>query len=477
MRAYDYNLIVVGSGPAGLVAAEKAIALKAKVALIERGKMGGDRLHTGCIPSKALLRTSKFLAQARRAEAYGIKSAAVDMDFADVMERVRRVVEERAQLDHTDRFHSLGVACYSGSAAILSRREVVVKDRILRTRSILIATGARPMIPAIEGLSEMHPLTSDTVWNLRELPKRLLVLGGGVIGCELAQAFQRLGSEVTLVERNPRIMPKEDEDVSALVSERFQREGMQVVTGVQARAFRREAHKKILRCEPGGQEIEFDEVLVALGRRPNSDGLGLEKIGVKLRANGTIETNATGRSSVRGIFAAGDVAGPLQFAHFASMAGEGAAGAALLGPWGRRFDLSVFPWAIFTDPEVARVGLDETEANRLGIRYDVSRFDYKACDRALVEEEHEGFVKVLTVPGKDKILGATIVGAAAGELIHEWAFAMKGGRGIKAVLSFPHAYPTISEVNRGVALAWKKQFQAPIGAWKSFHELRRSLGI
>ncbi len=476
MRSYDYNFLVIGGGPAGIAAARAATALGAKVALVERAKLGGDCLHTGCIPSKALLRTARFLAQSRRADALGLKSPAVDFDFTEVMTRLRRVIGDRAESDSAERLLSVGIAHFEGSARLLSRHEVQVNDRLLRVGSILLATGAHPSIPPIPGLESMEPRTSDKIWDLESLPRRLLVLGGGVIGCELAQAFARLGSAVTLVERNPRVLPREDEEVSLALQESLGSDGVKFYLSTQAQSFRRDGDRKLLRCEPGEDDIEFDEVLVALGRRPNTEGLGLEKAGVRLRANGTIEVDAYMRTSAPGIFACGDVAGPLQFAHFASLAGEAAARGALLAPAKRKVDLSVFPWAVYTDPEVARVGMDETEAKASGKSYEVFRADFRDSDRAVVEEEAKGFVKVLKGSG-GTILGATIVGPSAGELIHEWALAMSAGLPIQAVASLTHAYPTLSEINREVALSAAEGEKKASALSQAWFRLRRNLGF
>jgi pyruvate/2-oxoglutarate dehydrogenase complex dihydrolipoamide dehydrogenase (E3) component len=475
-RGYDYNLIVIGGGSAGLVGAYMATTLKAKVALIEKGKMGGDCLHTGCVPSKALIKTAKVFSLRHRAAEFGIESIEMEMNFPLVMKRLRRIIERIASHDSVERYNALGVACYEGAASILSPREVVVSGKLLRTRSILLATGARPFVPEIEGLAAMNPLTSDTVWGLETLPRRLLVLGGGAIGCELAQAFQRLGSQVTLVERNERVLPREDKEVGELLRARFESEGMRLVLKASGQKFRLDEGEKVMECE-GGVRVPFDEVIVALGRRPNTEGLGLEKVGVALRENGSIETNLSFRTTRRGIYACGDVTGPYQFTHFASLSGSTAAINALLWPIRRKADLSVFPWAVFSDPEVARVGLNETEARKAGLGYELTKIDFSRSDRALTEEESGGFAKVLTAKGSDRILGAVIVGLSAGELIQEIAFAMKHGIGMRGILDSIHAYPTLMEVNRLAAGTWMQNQASPAGLslLKGFHRFWRKL--
>jgi pyruvate/2-oxoglutarate dehydrogenase complex dihydrolipoamide dehydrogenase (E3) component len=460
-RGYDYNFVVIGGGSAGLVASYMGASLKAKVALVERAKMGGDCLNTGCVPSKALLRTAKIFSYRHRAEEFGLKSINMEIDFSQVMGRVRRVINGIAPNDSVERYNSLGVHCLQASAKVLSPREVVADGKILRTKSVIIASGAKPALPSIEGLAEMAPLTSDSIWDLTSLPPRLLVLGGGAIGCELALAFQRLGSQVTLVERNPRLLPREDAEVGELLRRRFELEGMRVLLGAKQNSFRRQDGEKVMVCEDGATH-PFDQVLVALGRKPNVEGMGLEALGVELRPNGTIETDLAMRTNVRGIFACGDVTGPYQFTHFASLSGTTAAINALFSPFRTKADLTVFPWVTFTDPEVARVGLSSDEAHAKGINVTESRFEFAHSDRARTAEETVGFVKVLTASGTDRILGATIVGPEAGELIQEFVLAMKHNLGLNKILGTTHAYPTLVEANRMAAGVWKRS-TAPKG--------------
>ncbi|EGW55363.1 FAD-dependent oxidoreductase [Candidatus Endoriftia persephonae] len=458
-RSFDRNLVVIGGGSAGLVSAYIAAAVKAKVSLIEKHKMGGDCLNTGCVPSKALIRSSRLLAQSRRAQEWGFDSMDVKFDFGRVMERVQRVVKQVEPHDSVERYSSLGVDVIEGEARITSPYTVEVDGRELTTRNIIVATGARPFVPPIPGLDQIDYLTSDNLWQLRELPQRLLVLGGGPIGCELSQAFARFGAKVTMVEMAPRLMIREDEDVAALVQARFEEEGIEVLAGHRATEFLIENGEKRLRCDRGGDAVivPFDQVLVAVGRRPNTSGFGLEELGLPLNPNGTIQVDDYLQSPIPSIYACGDVAGPYQFTHTAAHQAWYAAVNSLFGGFRRfRVDYSVIPFATFTDPEVARVGLNEQEAQQQGVSYEVTRFDLSELDRAIAEGEAHGMVKVLTVPGKDRILGATIVGENAGELIGEFTAAMKHGFGFNKILGTIHIYPTLLEANKYAAGEWKR---------------------
>ena len=478
---FDRNLVVIGAGSAGLVTAYIAAAVKAKVTLIEKHRMGGDCLNTGCVPSKALIRSAKFLSHVGRAGEFGCRAATADFSFAEAMERVQRVVRTVEPHDSVERYSGLGVEVIEGAAKIVSPWAVeVTRDggarQTLTTRSIVIAAGARPFVPPIPGIEEIGYLTSDTVWALRELPRRLVVLGGGPIGCELTQAFARLGAQVTQVEMLPRIMIREDAEVSELVTRRFRAEGIAVLTNHKARQFLVEDGEKILVAEHEGRDVRipFDAVLVAVGRVANLQGYGLEEIGVG--ASRTVDTNAFLQTNYPNIYAAGDVAGPFQFTHTAAHQAWYAAVNALFDPF-RKFkaDYSVIPWATFTEPEVARVGLNEQEAKEKGIPYEVSRYDLDDLDRAIADSEAHGFVKVLTVPGKDRILGVTLVGEHAGDLIAEYVLAMKHGIGLNKILGTIHIYPTLAEANKYVAGVWKKA-HAPerLLAWvERFHAWRR----
>jgi pyruvate/2-oxoglutarate dehydrogenase complex dihydrolipoamide dehydrogenase (E3) component len=456
---FDCNVVVIGGGSAGLVTAYIAAAVKAKVTLIEKHQMGGDCLNTGCVPSKALIRSARFLAHARRAREFGMKSAQVEFDFADVMERVARVVTAVEPHDSVERYTRLGVDCIKGEAKIASPHAVEVNGKTISTRNIVIAAGARPLIPSIPGIEEVGYLTSDTVWNLRALPKRLLVLGGGPIGCELVQCFARFGSEVTQIEMLPRLLNREDPEVSQMIAAAFVAEGVAVRTGHKAKRFLLEGGQRVLVCEHQGREVrfEFDQLLCALGRVANTEGYGLAELGIPLTGTHTIETDAYLRTIHPNIYACGDVAGPYQFTHTASHQAWYAAVNALFGGVKKfKVDYSVIPWATFTEPEVAHVGLNETEAREKGIACEVARYGIDDLDRAIADEEARGFVKVLTVPGKDRILGVTIVGEHAGELIAEFVAAMRHGIGLNKVLATIHIYPTLMEANKYAAGVWKK---------------------
>ncbi|MDB5922931.1 MAG: associated Golgi protein [Betaproteobacteria bacterium] len=463
-RRFDRNVIVIGAGSAGLVSAYIAAAVKAKVTLVEKDRMGGDCLNTGCVPSKALIRTARLLSNIRRSSEFGLAHATVNYEFADVMERVQRVIRRIEPHDSVQRYAALGVECLEGEAKIKDPWTIQVsfpdgRIRALTTRSIVIAAGARPYVPPIPGLQEVRPLTSDTVWDLRTLPRRLVVLGGGPIGCELAQCFVRLGSEVTLVEMLPRILMREDPDVSDIVVKRFQAEGITVLTGHKAKQVLKENGENILVAEKDARDVRiaFDQIICAVGRTANTSGYGLEELNIPVTAGTTIETDAYLRTLYPNIYACGDVAGPYQFTHTASHQAWYATVNALFSPW-RKFkaDYRVIPWATFTEPEVARVGLNESEAKANNIRYEVTRYPLEDLDRAIVDEEAYGMVKVLTVPGRDKILGATIVGDRAGDLIVEFVLAMRNSIGLNKILGAIHVYPTLSEANKYVAGAWKR---------------------
>jgi pyruvate/2-oxoglutarate dehydrogenase complex dihydrolipoamide dehydrogenase (E3) component/uncharacterized membrane protein YdjX (TVP38/TMEM64 family) len=456
---FDYNLAVIGAGSAGLVTAYIAATVRAGVALIEKDKMGGDCLNTGCVPSKALIRSARMLSYARRAAEFGFRETRVDFDFADVMRRVQDVIRTIEPHDSTERYTRLGVECITGEARIVSPWEIEVAGKTITARRMVVATGAGPLVPPIPGLEKVDYLTSDTVWSLKALPRRLIVLGGGPIGCELSQAFARLGSHVTQVEMGPQIMGREDGDVADFLKNKFISEGIDVLTGHQAREVRAESGRKWLVCVHDGREIEieFDALLVAVGRRANTAGFGLEELGVALNPNGTLKTNAMMQTTMPTIYGAGDVVGPYQFTHVAAYQAWYAAVNALFGGFKKfRIDYRVIPWATFTDPEVARVGLNETDAAAGGIACEVTRYDIDDLDRAIADSEAHGFVKVLTRPGSDRILGVTIVGSHAGDLIAEYILAMKNNIGLNKILGTIHVYPTLAEANRFAAGEWKK---------------------
>ncbi len=469
---FERNLVVIGAGAAGLVTSYIAAAVKAKVTLVEAGRMGGDCLNTGCVPSKALIRSARLAHQIRHADRYGLEPGEPEIDFRRLMARVRAVIRKIEPHDSVERYSALGVEVLQGRARIVDPWTVEVAlneggTRRLSTRSIVIATGARPTVPDLPGLEAVGYLTSDTVWDafaaLDAPPRRLLVLGGGPIGCELAQACARLGSQVVLVGRAPQLLPREDADVGAFARAALEADGVEVLTGVAA-----------LRCEQetaaggtdkflvvadlasgGERRIAFDTLLCAVGRSARLEGFGLEALGIPTGA--TVATDDFLQTRYPNILAAGDVAGPLQFTHVAAHQAWHAAVNALFGHLRRfRVDYRCVPHTTFTDPEVARVGLNETEAHARGIAFEFTRYDLAELDRAITDGADRGFVKVLTVPGKDRILGATIVGEHAGELLAEFVLAMKHGLGLNKLLGTIHAYPTFAEANKSVAGEWKR---------------------
>ena len=480
---FDRNLVVIGAGSAGLVSAYIAAAVKAKVTLVEKHKMGGDCLNTGCVPSKALIKSAKLVATMKQASHYGLKDTQVDFDFAEVMERVQRVIREIEPHDSVERYTALGVECISGEAKITSPWSVEISTpagrQTLTSRSIVVAAGARPFVPPIPGIGDVGVLTSDTVWDLRTLPKRLVVLGGGPIGCELTQCFARLGSQVTQVEMLPRLMIREDPEISDMVLQKFRTEGVNVLLGHKAQRFAVENGEKVLYCEHDGStvRIAFDKLLCAVGRIANTAGYGLEELGIPVTKAHTVEVNEFLQTKYPNILACGDVAGPYQFTHTAAHTAWYAAVNGLFGGFRKfRADFSVIPWATFTDPEVARVGLNETEAKEKNIPYEVTSYGIDDLDRAIADGNAHGLVKVLTVPGKDRILGATIAGEHAGDLITEFVTAMKHGIGLNKILGTIHIYPTLAEANKYVAGNWKRA-HAPqqLLAWvEKLHAWRRS---
>ena len=457
-KNFDANVVVVGAGSAGLVAALIAAGAKARVVLIEKHKMGGDCLNTGCVPSKSLIRSGRIMSYIRRAREFGLDGATATVNFESVMQRVQAVIAAIEPHDSVERFTSLGVECVIGEAKIESPYVVTVAGRTINTRSIIVATGARPLVPPIPGLNQIDYLTSDTIWTLRELPKRLLVVGGGPIGCELAQAFSNLGAQVTQVDMADRIMPREDPEVSALVMQQFEEQGIDLLVDHRLTKFEVVDGVNTMEGEHKGSvvRVEFDKVLLAIGRKPNVEGFGLEELSMPLTAQGAIEVNASMQTAYPNIFACGDVAGPYQFTHMASFQAWYASLNALLGGlWRSKANYKVVPWATFTDPEVARVGLSEEEAKQRGTGYEITRYELNEHDRALADGEARGFIKILTVPGKDKILGVTIVGYHAGELIGEFVFAMTHGMGLGKISAVTHIYPTLLEANKFAANAWR----------------------
>jgi pyruvate/2-oxoglutarate dehydrogenase complex dihydrolipoamide dehydrogenase (E3) component len=458
-KSFDANLIVIGAGSAGLVSAYIAAAVQAKVILIEKNKMGGDCLNTGCVPSKALIRATKYIYQISQAKKYGMKNASVEFEFPDIMARVHEVIKTIEPHDSVERYTNLGVEVIQGAAMLTSPYSVEVNGKTLTAKSIIIAAGAEPFVPPIKGIENITPLTSDNLWDITVLPKKLVVLGGGPIGCELAQSFQRLGSEVTQVEMLPRLMIREDEEVSAFIQKQFETEGVNVLCDHKAVEFKNVDGRKSLLCEHQGEitEIEFDQVLIAVGRAARLEGFGLKELEVPISKRRSIEVNEFMQAGYPSLYACGDIAGPYQFTHTASHQAWYASVNALFGIFKKfKIDYSVIPWATFSDPEVARVGLNEADAKETGVPYEVTRYGIDDLDRAIADGEAHGFVKVLTVPGKDRILGATIVGYHAAELITEFVMAMKHGIGLKKIMGTIHIYPTLSESNKFLAGEWQK---------------------
>jgi pyruvate/2-oxoglutarate dehydrogenase complex dihydrolipoamide dehydrogenase (E3) component/uncharacterized membrane protein YdjX (TVP38/TMEM64 family) len=481
-KSFDRNLVVIGAGAAGLVTSYIAAVVKAKVTLVEAHKMGGDCLNYGCVPSKALIKTATLARQIQHSQDYGIAKASAEINFADVMERIAGVVRAVEPHDSVDRYTSLGVDVAIGRAKITSPWHVeITKDngskQTLSTKSIVIATGAAPFVPPLPGLADVGYLTSDTLWGLREQPKRLVVLGGGPIGCELAQSFARLGSQVTQIEMLPRIMIREDEEVSAYAKKALEADGVTILTGHKALRCEKRGETKTIVVESGGAEraIEFDVLLCAVGRSARLKGFGLEELGIAV--NKTVQVNEYLETNFPNILAAGDVAGPYQFTHTAAHQAWYAAVNALFG-FAKKFkaDYSVIPWATFIDPEVARVGLNEQEAKEKNIAYEVTRYGIDDLDRAIADSAAHGWVKVLTVPGKDTILGVTIVGVHAGDLLAEYVLAMKHGLGLNKILGTIHTYPTLAEANKYAAGEWKRAHQPlKLLEWVGkFHAWRRA---
>ena len=459
MKKHDANLIVIGAGSGGLVTAYIAAAIKAKVFLIEKGEMGGDCLNTGCVPSKSLIASAKYIHDIKHSENFGIRKAECEFDFADIMKRVHSIIDSIRPHDSVERYTSLGVDVIKGEATILSRNKVQVNGATLTAKAIVIAAGAEPLVPPIEGLDETGYFTSDTLWNITELPKKMVVLGGGPIGCELAQCFARFGSQVTLVEMVNRILIREDPEFSNHILKRFATEGIRVLTSHKAvKATNREGSKFLI-CEGPGkaEEIEFDTLLLALGRAARIDGYGLNQMKIPITPQRRVEVNEYLQAGYSNIYAVGDVTGPYQFTHAAAHQAWYASVNALFSPFKKfKADYSVLPWATYTDPEVARVGLNELEANEKHIPYEVTTYSLAELDRAKADGHAEGWIKVLTVPNKDRILGVTIISKHAGDLIAEFVLAMRHGLGLNKILGTIHSYPTWMEANKFAAGNWKK---------------------
>ena len=482
-RKFDRNLVVIGAGAGGLVTSYIAAFVKSKVTLVENHKMGGDCLNYGCVPSKALIRSAKLAKQMKKAKSFGFSDVSGQVDFPAVMKRVHEVIRQIEPHDSVERYTAMGVDVVTGYAKMVSPWEVEITTsegvKTLTARNIVIATGAQPFVPPIPGFKKITCLTSDTIWNLTECPKRLLVMGGGPIGCELAQSFARLGADVTLVEMAPRVLMREDADVSAIVADSLKEDGVNVLTGHQVVRCETFEDDKWLCVQSDGLEkqLPFDDLLCAVGRSPRTRGFGIDELGIPLSDRKTVVTNDYLQTIYPNIYAVGDVAGPYQLTHTAAHQAWYAAVNALFGRFKRfKVDYSVIPWTTFTDPEVARVGLSEAEADAQNVRYEVAQFEMEDLDRAIADGSTKGFIKVLTVPGKDRILGVTIVGEHAGDLLAEYVLAMKQGLGLNKILGTVHTYPTLAEANKYVAGQWK-QINSPkkLLNWvEKFHQWERS---
>ena len=478
-KSFDADMVVIGAGSGGLVAALIAATVKAKVTLIEKNKMGGDCLNTGCVPSKALIRSARHAYDNSRGKSLGFSDSVIDVDFKAIMARVQRTIAEIEPHDSVERYQGLGVDVEIGEGELISPWHVRVNGKTISTRNIVIASGAEPFVPPIENIDSVDYLTSNNLWELQERPGKVVVLGGGPIGTELTQAFGRLGSQVTQVELLPNILPREDKEFSEMVQMQLETEGVNVLTGHKALSIVNEGTGSLLTVVDGEgvkKTVPFDRLVVAVGRKANTSGFGLEELGVVLNPNGTVSVDDYLRTNFPNIYAIGDAAGPYQFTHTASHMAWFASVNALFGLFKKfKVDYSVIPWATFCSPEVARVGLNEQDACAQEIPYEVSTYDVADLDRAIVEEAAHGLVKVLTVPGKDKILGVTIAAEHAGELIGEFTLAMKHGIGLKKILGTIHIYPTFLEMNKFAASEWRKSHKP---SWalviaEKFHRWRR----
>lgn len=478
-KSFDADMVVIGAGSGGLVAALIAATVKAKVTLIEKNKMGGDCLNTGCVPSKALIRSARHAYDNSRGKSLGFSDSVIDVDFKAIMARVQRTIAEIEPHDSVERYQGLGVDVEIGEGEVVSPWHVRVNGKTISTRNIVIASGAEPFVPPIENIDSVDYLTSNNLWELQERPGKVVVLGGGPIGTELTQAFGRLGSQVTQVELLPNILPREDKEFSEMVQMQLETEGVNVLTGHKALSIVNEGKGSLLTVVDGEgvkKAVPFDRLVVAVGRKANTSGFGLEELGVILNPNGTVSVDDYLRTNFPNIYAIGDAAGPYQFTHTASHMAWFASVNALFGLFKKfKVDYAVIPWATFCFPEVARVGLNEQDACAQGIPYEVSTYDVADLDRAIVEEAAHGLIKVLTVPGKDKILGVTIAAEHAGELIGEFTLAMKHGIGLKKILGTIHIYPTFLEMNKFAASEWRKSHKP---GWalviaEKFHRWRR----
>ena len=449
-----YNVVVIGAGTAGLVTAAGTAGLGGRVALIERARMGGDCLNTGCVPSKALISSARLIEQIRHAEDWGLEPQKPAFELDAIFRRMRARRDKLAVNDSQERFEGLGVDVFRGDASFVSSREVRVGGTSLHATNFVIATGSRAALPPVEGLKEIRPYTNETIFDeLAGKPERLAILGGGPIGCELGQAFARFGVAVTILQRPPQLLPKEDADAAGLLRRRLEAEGVTVLTGADVRRAHRDGQTIRLALGQEGvsdRSIACDAVLVAAGRVPNVEGLNLEAAGVAYTERG-VTTNAHLQTSQPHIYAAGDIVGSYKFTHLADHHARTVV-RNILFPWLKAsVETDVIPWCTYTSPEVARVGLNEDQARRKGIAYDLFTQPLEEVDRAVLESEETGFAKVLTARGKDRILGVTLVSERAGDLLVEFAAAMKNGIGLSGISKVIHPYPTFAEIARKVA--------------------------
>ena len=481
-KQFDYNLIVIGGGAAGLVSSYIGAAVNARVALIEKHKMGGDCLNTGCVPSKALIKTAQFLEQARQSKKLGLDKAEVHYEYSDVIKRVQKIIKKIEPHDSRERYTELGVECMEGAATITSPWSVTVDgtngQQEISARSIIVAAGASPVVPHLPNIDQIQYVTSDTIWDMKDLPKKLTVIGGGAIGCELAQAFKRLGSEVILIESESRILIKEDSEVTEIIENQLTDEGVTVLTRHRAKGFISEKGTQILVCDsPNGEvRLTFDVILFAIGRRANINGYGLETIDAISAEDIILPTNDFLETRYPNIYACGDVTGRMQFTHAAAHQAWHAVVNSLFGTF-KKFpiDFSAVPWATFTHPEIARVGVNEEEAKMTNLPYEITTYGIDDLDRAITDSEDRGFIRVLTQPGSDKIIGVTIVCEGASEIISEFVLAMKYKLGLNKILATTHIYPTFSEANKYVAGEWKRKNKPErlLRILKIFHQIRR----
>ena len=453
---YNYDVVVIGGGSGGLVCAAGGAGLGAKVLLIEKKKLGGDCLNTGCVPSKALIRSAKILHYIKNSKTYGIKDCRFHFEFSDIMNRVKAIQKKIEPHDSPERFRSLGVDVKFGNYYFKNSSELTNGEETISAKRIVIATGSSPFVPPIPGCEEAKCLTSDSLWHLQTLPKRLVVVGGGPIGSEMAQCFARFGSSVTLIDMAPGILPREDADLKDVVHKSFLEDGIQFKFNAQLKKVHHGSSTHTVTFDYQGKEeqLECDGIFVAVGRKPNTAGLELEKVGIATEKRGII-INKYCQTTLPHVYACGDVAGPYQFTHFADYQARLILRNALF-PGKSKADYAYVPWCTYTDPELARVGLSETEVQQKNIAHDVFKYHLSDLDRAVCDGEDRGMVKVITQKNKDKILGAGIVGFHAGDILQEFVFAMKQGLGLKAISQTIHPYPTMSEAPRRCADLWMR---------------------